>query len=149
MMPTIKLIDFDTVYSVWNKHLWLHRTDKIETHSAMLYLTGYDLKNFNYIPSFFGCFVDNKLAGVNSGHLCIDSSYRSRGLFVFEEFRGKNIGVNLLSATIEQAKNENAKFIWSYPRLNSYKTYKKAGFIISTDWTETENGKNAFCVLTF
>jgi GNAT superfamily N-acetyltransferase len=89
--------------------------------------------------------LDNKIAGVNSGHKCMDGSYRSRGLFVYPKFRNLGIGYKLLLETINQGKKESAKFVWSYPRNTSWKTYEKAGFILTSDWEYSETGINAFC----
>ena len=40
-----------------------------------------------YFPYFFGAYVDGKLAGVNSGHKTSETNFRSRGLYVLEEYR--------------------------------------------------------------
>lgn len=96
-------------------------------------------------PTFFAYNINGEIAGVNSGHMCKDLQYRSRGLFVFEKFRGKNIGRDLLLATIEQARQEDAVMCWSYPRDTSWKTYERAGFSLVSDFTPDETGNNAFC----
>lgn len=141
----IKKITFEEIYPVWKNYLWPERTSAIEPQSAMLFLSGYDLKNFDYPSTFFGYFLEDILVGVNSGHLCIDRSYRSRGLFVMPEYRGKGIGKNLLIETIKQGIEEKAKFIWSLPRRTSWNTYAAAGFDLVTEWQETETSINAFC----
>lgn len=138
-------ITFDDIFEIWNNHLWNERQSKIEPQSAMLFLEGYDLKNFDYQTTYFGFYVDNRIAGVNSGHLCCDMSYRSRGLFVFPQYRKQGIGTKLLLKTINQGKRENAKFVWSYPRLSSWHTYEQAGFKLYTDWHKSETSVNAFC----
>lgn len=143
----IKQISYDQILPLWEHYLWPNRIEKIEEHSAMLFLEGYDLKNFNYKPTFFGYFMHGILAGVNSGHLCMDNSYRSRGLFVFKNFRGCGIGQKLLTSTIEQGKDEKADFIWSYPRFTSWKTYEAVGFNLASDWKTTDNGQNAYCII--
>lgn len=143
---TIKQISYEQILSIWKRYLWADRTSPIEPNSAMLFLHGYDMKNMNYKPTFFGYIIDGKLAGVNSGHMCMDNSYRSRGLFVFKKYRNRGIGTKLLLATVQQGFKENANFIWSYPRQTSWNTYKKAGFILRTDWKKDEIGYNAFCI---
>lgn len=138
-------LSFEEIYPFWKNYLWSDRISKIETHSAMLFLSGFDLKNFNYKPSFFGYTINNQIVGVNSGHYCLDDSYRSRGLFVLKEYRKQGIGVKLLTRTIEQGKHENAKLVWSLPRLDSWKTYEAAGFNLVSDWHKTETSTNAYC----
>ena len=144
----IKIISWDEIKEVWANHLWADRKSPIESNSAMSYLGGYSSYNMNTNPTFFGYYVNYDLAGVNSGHICENNQYRSRGLYVFDKYRNKGIGVQLLMATISQAKNESASMIWSLPRYTSWKTYEKSGFTLSSDWFETETSdKNAYCIL--
>lgn len=140
---------FSTILEIWQNYLWADRKSKIESHSAMLLDKTYDLKNFNYIPSYFVYIVDNKIVGCNSGHKCCDDTYRSRGLYVFPEYRGRGFGTELLKETIKQAKIERATSVWSYPKLESWNTYKKANFKLISDWKESEMGTNAYCLLKF
>lgn len=142
----IKKISFDQIFDVWSTHLWPNRTSPIETNSAMIFLGGYDMRNMNSSPTFLGYEIDGKIVGVNSGHKCFDNSYRSRGVYVFPEFRKKNIGVQLLVATIEQGKSEGCNMVWSYPRRTSWNTYSSAGFVLASDWESSETSDaNAYC----
>jgi len=112
----------------------------------MLYLSGYDISNMYEPPSFFGYFLYDKLVGVNSGHRCSDGSYRSRGLWVNQQYRNQGIGTKLLLVTIDQSKLEVSSFVWSFPRKTSWSTYKKAGFRLTSDWQPSETSEaNAFC----
>lgn len=145
-LPMIQEIDWKIIQPVWSQHLWPNRSSPIETNSAMIYLNGIDMKNMEYIPTFFGYFHIDRLAGVNSGHMCADGTYRSRGLYVFPEYRGMGIGSKLLTATIDRAKNLNAKLVWSLPRKTSWSTYRRAGFVLTSEWHETEtSAHNAYC----
>jgi len=144
----IEIITWDMIENVWKLHLWPTRKSKIETNSAMCYQAGYDMFNMTTKPTFFGYYVDNKLVGVNSGHSCNNNMYRSRGLWVFPEYRKKGIGKQLLLATIEQAKNENTDSIWSYPKRTSWKTYESAGFRVTSEWAPSETSEeNAYCIM--
>ena len=140
----IKIIDFSTVYPIWSSHLWPNRVSAIEPTSAMQYLGNYDLKNMNYIPVFLAYIQDNIILGVNSGHKCQDNGYRSRGLYVQPEYRGKGIGTILLQETIKIGSLEGCDYVWSYPRKTSWKTYERAGFLLSSDWEVSELGLNAY-----
>lgn len=143
----INKIDFETIQTIWREHLWPNRQSSIEPCSALCYLTGkYDLHNIKHAPTFFAYEVDGKIAGVNSGHKTVNGGYRSRGLFVFEEFRGQRIGSKLLAATIDQARLEHSFFIWSLPRKTAWTTYEQVGFTLDTDWRESETSDlNAYC----
>ena len=142
----IEKITFDQILPIWRDYLWPDRTSEITATSAMCYLGGYDLENMYFDPSFFAYIIDGEIAGVNSGHMCLAQHYRSRGLYVFEKFRGKGIAVELLKATIEQGRIENAVMSWSYPRQSSWKSYSGAGFLLASDWEVTETSdSNAYC----
>lgn len=143
----IKHIEFVQILEIWQLHLWPMRKSEIETHSAMLLSGDYELKNFNYKPTFFGYFAGDKLVGCNSGHKCCDETYRSRGLYVFPEYRKLGIGTKLLLATIDQSRIENSKLCWSYPRFESWSTYKAAGFELISEWKNDETGINAYCTV--
>lgn len=137
-------IDFDTIYPIWTNKLWPERVSKIEPTSAMSYLKGFECKNLSQTPIFFSYQINNIILGVNSGHMCHDRSYRSRGLYVFPEFRKQGIARELLIACINQAKVENASFVWSYPKQSALPAYLAAGFTLSSEWEKSELGINAY-----
>jgi len=141
----IKIITFTSIYHIWEAYLWHNRTSAITPTSAMDYLGGYHNENMNFAPTFFGYFENDNLLGVNSGHKCRNNSYRSRGLYVHQSFRQRGIGKELLLATIEQGKKEKCNYVWSYPRDSSWKAYEKAGFHLTSEWADSELGKNAYC----
>lgn len=163
----IRKISWEQILPIWSEKLWPKtiRQTPIEPTSAMcldkkwidnmLVEMHYDLENMKFTPTFWGCFVDdNTLAGVNSGHMCIDKQYRSRGLWVDPKYRGLGIGKKLLLKTIAQGHHEGAVLCWSYPRLESWSTYASADFILQNkhrcfEWEESETGKNSRCFLEF
>jgi GNAT superfamily N-acetyltransferase len=145
----LEKISFHQILPIWNNYLWPNRVSEITPTSAMCYLGGYDLVNMDSIPTFFAYMIDGEIAGVNGGHMCNDNEYRSRGLYVFEKFRGKGIGTALLKATIEQAVKEEAALCWSYPKDSSWNTYAKAGFMLASEFEISENGTNAYCMMRF
>ena len=142
----IKIISFDEILPIWRDYLWPERHSSIDPNSAMCFLGEYDLVNMQTVPTFFSYVIDGEIAGVNSGHMCKDNYYRSRGLYVFPNFRGEGIGTLLLTATIEQAKAETAVLCWSYPRKSSWKSYLNAGFELASEWEISETSdSNAYC----
>jgi GNAT superfamily N-acetyltransferase len=144
----IKKISWDLAEKVWKDRLWPDRSSPIQPTSAMSYLQGHDMGNKSYQPTFFGLFDNDNLVAINSGHRCSDGSYRSRGLWVDEYHRRKGYGKQLLLKTIEQAREENCDFCWSYPRKTSWSTYEAAGFVLTSDWQASETSDaNAFCYI--
>jgi hypothetical protein len=89
-------ITFEQILPVWQNKLWPNRVSKIETHSAMTWPSShpnqpYDMNVFNYPVYFFGIYDQDKLVAVNSGHLTTLTEFRSRGLWVDSDYRGKKL----------------------------------------------------------
>jgi hypothetical protein len=143
----IKEITFDEILPIWRDYLWPNRISEITSNSAMCFLEGYDLFNMQTPPTFLACVIDGEIAGVNSGHMCNGKNYRSRGLYVFDKYRGNELGTILLKATIKQAIIENASMCWSYPKDSSWKSYSRAGYRLASDFEISENGTNAYCII--
>lgn len=142
----LTIINWATIKKIWGSKLWPNRKSMIEPTSAMIYLGGIDIVNMKSSPTFFGYKLNNDIVGVNSGHMCNDNTYRSRGLWVDETHRGQGIGRLLLKATVEKAQEEHASLVWSYPRFDSWHTYKAEGFSLVTPWEISETSeKNAYC----
>lgn len=139
---------FEEIYKIWLDYLWPNRISKIESHSAMMLDKTYNLENFKYKATYFFYMLDTKVVGCNSGHMCADNTYRSRGLYVFSEYRNRGIGQKLLEKTIHQGQKEKSTLVWSYPRKSSWSSYKNAGFTLINDWEISELGHNAYCKLT-
>lgn len=148
MEIVIKEISFDEIFPIWQEHLWPDRESAIKPVSSIKYGTHpfqYDdpqlVKKFN--PTFFGAFDGDKLIGVNSGYKQFNT-YRSRGLFVMTEYRKHGIGIMLLEATKQAAKDSGAHIFWSMPNRRAINTYRSVDFKITSDWFETETGVNCF-----
>ena len=139
-------ISFDEISDIWASNLWKNRQSPIKHISSMVYLGGYDMSIYNNEPTFFAVKERNKIVAVNSGHMTIDSYYRSRGLWVSEEYRKKGLTYMLFTALNEQAQYEDAKFVWSYPRENSVGAYIKNGFDISSKIEENELGPHYYVI---
>lgn len=141
-------LDWKKIYSIWANHLWPNRSSPIEPVSAMCLLNGYDMTNMASIPMFYGYIINDSIVAVNSGHACPNqNNYRSRGLWVDPNYRGRGIAQQLLTATIEQGLQEGYTKIWSYPRQTSWTTYRAVGFKLVSEWTSSETSEaNAYCV---
>lgn len=139
----IERLDYKTVESIWQTHLWTNRTSAIESHSAMTWpFEGnpdpIDMNIFNYPATFWGAYLDNKLVGVNSGHKTTDEQYRSRGIWVDPEYRKRGVAQMLFLLTAHQAKIEGCELLWSIPRKTALPAYTKFGFETVGDYIITE-----------
>lgn len=145
-MIEIKKIDFETILPIWEKYLWPARKSPIRSISSMKYLGGYDMSIYDQIPSFFAAIKDDKIVGVNSGFKTADAFYRSRGIFVLEEYRKLGVSQLLFEATEDQGKKESCSFFWSIPRKTAINSYLKYGFKITSEWFDEnmEFGPNCY-----
>lgn len=144
---------FEEVYPIWNEKLWPERISKIESMSSLYWRAPRDIIKDSsifekYIPTFFAIKEDNQIVGVNSGFRTDERIYRSRGVWVKEEYRSKGYGQVLLMQAIIQGKKENCHWIWSMPRKSALKTYVKVGFKKRGKWIDegVEFGPN--CLVT-
>jgi len=144
---------FEEVYPIWNEKLWPERISKIESMSSLYWRQPRDIIKDNsifekYIPTFFAIKEDNQIVGVNSGFRTDERIYRSRGVWVKEEYRSKGYGQTLLMQAIIQGKSEGCHWIWSMPRKSALETYKKVGFKKRGKWIDdgVEFGPN--CLVT-
>jgi GNAT superfamily N-acetyltransferase len=136
-------ITFDEILPIWRYKLWPNRQSAIEPVSAMTWpFEGdpdpIDMSIFEYQPTFWGVYIDDELVGVNSGHRTSDTHYRSRGIWVSPEHRGKNIANTLFSLTAHQGVIEHCEMCWSIPRKTALSAYTKFGFNTVGGYIETE-----------
>lgn len=153
-LSAVQQITFQEILPIWQNKLWPNRVSKIETHSAMTWpLTHhsqpYSMDVFNHPATFFGIFDQDKLVAVNSGHLTAQQEYRSRGLWVDPNYRGMGLAQIILLSTIDQAKQQGAKMIWSIPRLTALSAYERVGFKTVGDRIDegVEFGPNIYCFI--
>jgi GNAT superfamily N-acetyltransferase len=143
----IQRIDWNTILPVWRDRLWSGRKTDIKPTNGLKFLGGFDKNIEKNDPIFVGAYVNGKLVGVNSGHATNQSEYRSRGIYVFPEYRGRGIAQELLKAIEKQAIAERKGTLWSMPRASALKTYEKFGFeVVSDFFDDMEFGPNCFVV---
>jgi len=126
----IKEISFEEIYDTWETHLWKNRQSEIEPINGMMFMGGWDSSVLEkYKPVFFAYIQDHKIIGVNSGFQTSPCAFRSRGVYVLEEYRGYGIGERLIRAVTEYAHdNTSADIVWSIPRKEALYTYNRAGY---------------------
>lgn len=120
------------IFKIWREELWPNRSDPIEANSAMVFNKPgqYDIKNMHTPALFFGIKNDNSIIAVLSGHMCADNSYRIRGFWTAPSYRNQGFGSKLIAHHINQAKTEQAEFVWAFPRLSSVRLFEKQNFVM-------------------
>ena len=129
MKLRIESVSFTEILPIWKNSLWPGRESAVKSHSSMVYLGGTDMSIYKNPASYWSVYGDkNEVIAVNSGFRTATDHYRSRGVFVAEEFRGKGIAKMLLLKAVEQAGLENCSIIWSFPRERILSVYQSVGF---------------------
>ena len=136
-------ISFEDILPIWENKLWPNRESAIEGVSAMTWPyegnpDPIDMNIFDYQPTFYGVFMDNKLVGVNSGHRTTDTQYRSRGIWVDPDYRKRGVAQLLFVLTEHQARIEKCEMMWSIPRKTALTAYTNFGFTTVGDFIVTE-----------
>jgi GNAT superfamily N-acetyltransferase len=145
-MILTKRITFEEILPIWKQQLWPDRESAIEPMSAMTWPfdgdpAPIDMAIFDYTPTFWGVYIDDKLVGVNSGHRTTDQAYRSRGIWVDPAHRGKRISQTLFAVLTNQATIEGCDKVWSIPRKSALQAYTNAGFQTVGDFIVTETSE--------
>lgn len=153
---------FEEIYEFWKEGLWPDRKTDIEPLNAIVYnrhiletcgnvCISKDWTIFDWSePTFFVMKEENtkKIVGVNSGFRTGEKTYRSRGIYVLPEYRGRTLSTILLENTIIQAKEEKCDLIWSLPRASAMVAYEGVGFRRVGNWEDgdLEYGPNYLAI---
>ena len=122
-------ITFDQILPIWNSFLWPNRVTTITPTSSMKLDRTNDVSiHTKYKPYFCAIYVDDVIAGVNSCHQTGDNEFRSRGIYVFPEFRHLGLSQRLFQFVEDKAFENKCSILWSLPRLSALSAYKKFGF---------------------
>lgn len=146
----LKEVSFDDVLPVWQEHLWLDRVSEIKSMSSMTLSRTYDMSIYKkYTPYFCAIYDNDTIVGVNSCHQTGELEFRSRGIYIFPQYRSKNYSAMLFEFVKQKAIENNCTTIWSLPRLSALKSYTSYGFkecseIINTN---VEFGPNVYVSL--
>lgn len=123
-----EIISFEEILPIWKNFLWPIRSSAIEPVSCIQLFGEKDYSILNAIPTFFAVRISGKIVGVNSGFKTSPTLFRSRGIFVFPEYRKLGISTLLFDAVCNQAKLEGCSTVWSMPRLSAVGAYHRFGF---------------------
>ena len=96
----------------------------------------------------FPLIENDEIIGVNSGFRTSDDIYRSRGLYLIPEKRGEGLSNMLLKLTIQTAKQQECKIIWTMPRKDALFAYESVGFRKIGGWIDktVEFGPNCIAI---
>lgn len=155
----VKEINHLEILEGW-KQLWPDRKDipSVSTWTLMEECFLYDdvdvvkdaidhdinIKTTEYV-NYYGVYDNEKLIGVNSGHKTSQISWRSRGLWVHPNYRGRKISKMLLNAVVDSA---HTQYVWSVPKTKSMAAYESVGFIKRSDEIVTDQDNNYIVILT-
>lgn len=147
-MEEIKQITFEQINDIWlEKDMWgdaLLERNRLVSNPVQISIfwdgaehiggTNEQINDLNYSnPVYYAYFKDSKIVGVNSYFKVNDKQCRSRGLYVYPEYRSEGIGKKLLKYAIEENRNKGYDFIWSIPRVSAKETYQNVGYEIIPD----------------
>ncbi|MCC7402775.1 MAG: GNAT family N-acetyltransferase [Bdellovibrionales bacterium] len=143
----VKLISQEEALDFWCRHLWQGTVKSVTAVSSMVLGGGYDMAIYQIAqPFFFGVrSANSELVGVVSGFATSSERFRSRGLCVLPEFRGRGLGVLLLKAVLTKAEDLGFRLVWFFPRDSAFATYQRAGFRQVSDWFPNSEGLGRNC----
>ena len=141
-------VDFEIARDVWAHELWANIADKIKPMSSLISPTQIDMSIYKkYQPKFWAVYFDTNIVGINSGHQTSEISYRSRGLWVSSDHRGRGIEKKLLMSVLEESMHYNCEYCWSMPRFDASGAYTSVGFVQQGGWFETDTSdKNCYAI---
>ena len=144
---------FEEIYDIWHDQLWPGRISKIESMSSLYWKSPRtvikDKTIFKkYTPSFWAIKHGDEIIAVISGFKRDERIYRSRGLYVYPDYRGQGLSAILLRQAILQGKKEQCHWIWSLPRKTALSAYQRVGFKKRGKWLDKEVEFGPNCLAT-
>lgn len=143
----IQSTGFAVVGKIWADNLWPGRISPILPTSPIRWGGGYD-RSLLLRPAIFYQLLGprGQTIGVISGFSTGGGYFRSRGLFVFEEYRRQGFAQLLLGQIARDAKDAGESFLWTLPRITAWGAYNRFGFQLESDWfnKDMEFGPNAY-----
>lgn len=119
--------NFKEVFPIWKNYLWPERIEPIEETSALLFKEGIDMSYRSSEVFFIKAELDRQIIGVCSGQRTGPNEFRSRGLWVSENFRRKGIGSKLFFSVKAEAQKRACSSLWTLSRHSSEKFYRSVG----------------------
>lgn len=92
-----------------------------------------------------GYFVGEKIVGVLNGYQTSRPYFRTRGLWVYPEYRKMGVATTLMENIEDYALKVSSKILWTVPRKESIGFYQKYGFKRTTEF-ELYGGNNCYAI---
>ena len=118
---------FQEVLPIWRDELWPKRITAIEKTNPLLFKKGWNLQHQSTEVFFMKVEKNKKIIAVCSMQKTADQEFRSRGLWVSEEFRKQGIGSKLFQALEKEALSRGCSRLWTLARHSSLIFYTKMG----------------------
>lgn len=112
----------------------------------MMYLGGYDMTYKEEEATFLGIIVDDEIVAVNSYVPTEPCEFRSRGLWVHPDKRGRGYANKLLQRTIMETLESNGRYLWTMPREAALPAYESVGFVRTSPWFDADWGRNCYAL---
>jgi len=125
---------FKSIEPLWRTKLWVDRISPIKTHSSMTLTGDYDMNIYNNTATYWFVKIDDIIVGCNSGFKTSLNEYRSRGIWIDENYRNLGLSKLLFENLFEQSTKELCSIVWSIPRKSAIKAYESVGFTQTSDW---------------
>ena len=127
MQYIVSKSNFKEVSFIWRNYLWPERIEPIEETSALLFKEGIDMSYRSSEVFFIKTEVNGQIVGVCSGQRTGSREFRSRGLWVREDFRKKRIGSKLFFSVEKESQKRGCVSLWTLARHSSEKFYRSVG----------------------
>lgn len=122
--------NFEVVKEYWSHFLWPDRKSAIE-ETSWIDQDGKINPQLQFAKTYFWCLKlkdSSKVVGVVSGADAGSLGFRSRGLWVDEDYRNQGFGRALMLALMQKAAELGHKKVWTMPRESSVHFYESIGF---------------------
>jgi len=142
----LKNLTWEQVKPIWDTKLWPGRDS--EPVTSMKYLGGYDMSLKEREPFFIGVVTGEYILAVNSYVRTGETEWRSRGLWVDQNFRRQGHAKMMLASMAGHIQNMQGTMIWTMPRTEALEAYQSVGFVRTSNWIEQDWGTNCYALMS-
>ena len=142
--------------AIWRAHLWPGR-EKIRAVSSMTWdhetkQKGIDTSLYKRVQAKFFALCDcrGEVVALAAGHPIDETYYRTRGIWVSEDYRGLGLITSVLWAVLRDAADQGCSIVWTLPRKQALNAYVRAGFKQDSEFFDEDvlYGPNCYAICT-